>query len=93
MSKKRIQYSGELKARIALAAIRGDETIPQLAARYGIHPTQINRWKRQLIEQSAELFSRNNGVGKGDAHTTDDLHRIIGQLTVERDFLSRKLNH
>ena len=41
MSKKRVQYSSEFKAKIALAAIRGDETIPQLAARYGIHPTQI----------------------------------------------------
>ena len=58
MSKKRTQYSSEFKAQVALAAIRGDETIPQLAARYGIHPTQINSWKRQLIEQAAELFSR-----------------------------------
>ena len=45
MSKKRTQYSREFKAKVALAAIRGDETIPQLAARYGIHSTQINSWK------------------------------------------------
>ncbi len=64
MSKKRTQYSSEFKAKVALAAIRGDETIPQLAARYGLHPTQINSWKRQLIEQAAELFSRNNSAGK-----------------------------
>ena len=93
MSKKRTQYSSEFKAKVALAAIRGDEAIPQLAARYGIHPTQINSWKRQLIEQAAELFSRNSSAGKESGQTTDDLHRVIGQLTVERDFLARKLDH
>jgi transposase len=50
MSKKRTQYSSEFKAKLALAAIRGDETVPQLAARYHVHPTQINSWKQQLIE-------------------------------------------
>lgn len=62
MSRKRTQYSGEFKVKIALAGIRGDETIPQLATRYGIHPAQINSWKWQLIEQAAELFSRNKTV-------------------------------
>ncbi|WP_394808272.1 transposase [Nitrosomonas sp.] len=56
MSKKRTQYTSEFKAKVALAAIRGDKTIPQLATRYGIHPTQINSRKQQLIEQAAELF-------------------------------------
>ena len=70
MSKKRKHYSSEFKARVALAAIRGDETTPQLAtARYGLHPTQIDSWKRQLIEQAAELFSRSNGEDKGNKHT------------------------
>ena len=58
MSKKRKQYSSEFKAKVALAAIRGEETVPQLAARHGIHPTQINSWKRQLIEQAAEYFPK-----------------------------------
>ncbi|CAE6508245.1 transposase [Nitrosomonas nitrosa] len=92
MSKKRTQYSGEFKAKVALAAIRGEETVPQLASWYGIHPTQINSWKRHLIEQAAELFARSDGTGK-DKGSIDDLHRVIGQLTVERDFLARKLNH
>ncbi|WP_293005143.1 transposase [Nitrosomonas sp.] len=93
MSKKRTQYSSEFKAKIALSVIREDETIPQLAARYGIHPTQINSWKRQLIEQAAELFSRSNSSSKENGQTTDNLHRVIGRLTVERDFLARKLDH
>ena len=93
MSKKRKQYSGEFKAKVALAAIRGEETVAQLAARYGLHPTQINSWKRQLIEQASEVFSKDRGTGKVETRSTDDLHRVIGQLTVERDFLARKLNH
>lgn len=93
MSKKRKQYSSDFKAKVAIAAIRGDETIPQLAARHGLHPTQINTWKRYLTEQAAELFSRGSGAKKENEHGTDDLHRVIGQLTVERDFLVRKLDH
>ena len=65
---------------------------PQLASRYGIHPTQINSWKRYLVEQAAELFARSNGAGK-DKSSIDNLHRVIEQLTVERDFLARRLNH
>jgi len=93
MSKKRLQYSTDFKVKMALAAIRGDETVPQLAARHGVHPTQINTWKRHLIEHATELFTQSNGAKKESATPVDDLHRVIGQLTVERDFLVRKLNH
>jgi transposase len=93
MSKKRIQYSSKFKGKLVLTAIRGDETVSQLAARYNIYPTQINNWKRQLIEQDAELFYKNNTAANKGLSTTDDLHRLIGQLTVERDFLMRQLNH
>jgi len=75
-----------------LTAIRGEETVPQLVSRYGIHPTQINSWELHLVEQAAELFARSDGVGK-DKGSINDLHCVIGQLTVERDFLARKLNH
>ena len=93
MSKKRIQYSSEFKAKVALTANRGEETVPQLASRYGVHPTQINSWKRHLVdEQAAELFARSNGASK-DKSSIDNLHRVIEQLTVERDFLARRLNH
>ncbi|MGZ0018384.1 transposase [Nitrosomonas sp. wSCUT-2] len=92
MSKKRIQYSSEFKAKVALTANRGEETVPQLASRYGIHPTQINSWKRHLVEQAAELFARSDGASK-DKSSVDDLRRVIEQVTVGRDFLARKLNH
>ena len=80
MSKKRKQYSSEFKAKMELAGIRGEETVAQLAVRFGLHPTRINSWKRQLIEQAAKLFSKNNGTSKEKEQTTDDLHRVIGQI-------------
>ncbi len=86
MSKKHAQYSSEFKAKLALAAIRGDETVPQLAARHNVHPTQINSWIRQLIEQAAELFSNNNATANKERHTTDDLHRVISQLRLNAIF-------
>ena len=93
MSQKRKQYSAQFKAKVALAAIRGDETTAQLAARYGLHPTQINAWRRQLQEQAVEVFSQGGSASSQVNDKVDELHRVIGQLTVERDFLSRKLNH
>ncbi len=94
MSQKRKHHSAEFKAKVALAAVRGDETVAQLAARYGLHPTQINTWKRQLQEQAVELFSKGGATTvAANGEKVDELHRVIGQLTVERDFLSRKLNH
>ncbi len=71
MSKKRKQYSSEFKAKVVLAAIRGEETVPELAARHGLHPTQINSWKRQLIEQAAEIFSKDQSAGKAETSTSE----------------------
>ncbi len=73
--------------------MRGEETVPQLAARYHIHPAQINSWKRHLTERASDLFGKNNDANTKSGHSTDDLHRVIGELTVERNFLARKLNH
>ncbi len=83
MSQKRKHHSSEFKAKVALAAVRGDETVAQLAARYGLHPTQINTWKRQLQEQAVKLFSKSNGAAVTNGEKVDELHRVIGQLTVE----------
>ena len=90
MRKKRKQYSNDFKAKVALATIRADEIVPQLAARYGLHPSQINSWKRHLTEQASELFARSNSTKKETEHSVDDLHQVIGQLVVERDFAYRR---
>jgi transposase len=92
MSRKRKQHSPEFKAKVALEALRETSSVAELAAEHGIHPTQINQWKRQALENLSSVFERGAGkTNEGDTKV-DELHRVIGQLTVERDFLSRKLN-
>ncbi|BAE52127.1 Transposase and inactivated derivative [Paramagnetospirillum magneticum AMB-1] len=84
----RKRYSAEFKSKVALEAIKGEQTLAELAAKYEIHHTMIAQWKRQAIEGMSATFS-----GKSEATTTGDpaeierLHAKIGQLLVERDFL------
>ena len=90
MSSKRRRFSGEQKAKIALEALRGERTLQEIAARHQVHPNQVSTWKRQAMEGLSEVFS-----GGGERRTRDhesevrDLHAKIGELIVERDFLSR----
>jgi transposase-like protein len=92
MSNKRKQYGADFKAKVALAAVRGDKTVAELASQYELHPTVINNWKRQLLEGASSLFESPRAKVAGDKHQEqiDTLYRQIGQLTVERDFLARK---
>lgn len=87
----RKRYSADFKAKVALEAIKGDQTLAELAAKHSIHQTMIATWKRQAIEGMAATFS-----GKGEAASRgvkeadlEKLHAKIGQLVVERDFLAR----
>ena len=92
MRRKRKQYSPEFKAKVALAAIKNEETVAQLAARYEVHPTMINTWKRNLLDGAADLFVSEKKKDNRSEAKVDELYRHIGKLKVERDFLSRKLN-
>jgi transposase-like protein len=89
MSRKRKQYSPEFKAKVALAAIRNEETIAELSAKFEVHPTMINNWKRALLKGAAELFDKGQKTKKRHEATVDELYRQIGQLKVEKDFLSK----
>jgi transposase len=87
---RRKRYSAEFKAKVALEAIRGEQTINELAARYELHPTMITNWKRQAIDNMASAFSgASERTNKANDDQIKDLHAKIGQLTVERDFLAK----
>jgi transposase len=91
MGKKRKKHSSMFKAKVALAAIQNDETAAQLASRFGVHPTMVSTWKRQLLDGASNLFDKSHKSRKQTETQTDELYRQIGQLKVENDFLSRKL--
>lgn len=86
---KRKRYSAEFKAKVALEAIREELTTAELAKKYGVHPTMISGWKRTAIENMASTFggcaSAEPAISEKDV---EKLHAKIGQLVVERDFLS-----
>jgi transposase len=92
MSNKRKPYSAQFKAKVALAAIRGEKTVSELASQHEIHPTLVNNWKRQLSDQAGDIFERAaDGKGTPDQQAQiDELYRQIGQLKVERDFLANR---
>ena len=82
-------FSAEFKAKVALEAIKGHETVAELATRHGLHPTQIAAWKREAIEKLAQVFDEKNGARDQNRDADTKLHAKIGQLVVERNFLSK----
>ena len=92
MGKKRNKYSAEFKAKVALVALKEEETMSELAARFGVHPTMINNWKRALVDGAADIFDKGHKSRKQSEANEDELYRQIGRLQVERDFLSKKLS-
>jgi transposase len=90
MKNTRTRHNPAFKAKVALAAVRDEQSIPDLAKRYGVHPSQIYAWKKQFIEQAAAVFER-DGHSDDSHEREDELLKKIGELTVERDFLSRGL--
>jgi putative transposase len=87
----RKRYDGSFKARVALEAIRGDRTVAEIAAAYGVHPNQISKWKKQALDELPKIFSgryeKTEAQGK---ELTDQLYQQIGRLKVELDWLKKK---
>ena len=89
MRRTRRNHGATFKAQVALAAIKGDKTLAELAEQFSVHPTQITEWKQQLLARAADVF----GGTKSSTEAPDlkTLHAKIGQLTLENDFLEGAL--
>ena len=86
MTRKR--YSADFKAKVAVDALKGEQTLAQLAAKHGVHAVMIANWKRQAIEGLASAFAGKAAAASGPSQAeVDKLHCKIGQLVAERDFL------
>ena len=94
MAKKRKVHSGEFKAKVALAAVKEMETVSQLAGRYGVHPSQIHQWKRQLVSDANSLFGEAGRPRKSEIEATarvPELYEQIGRLKMELEWLKKKV--
>jgi len=90
-SRQRRSFSADLKARIALEAIKGQRTIQEIASHYGVHPNQVTQWKRQAIEALPEAFAdRRSKADESEEALKAELYQQIGQLQVELDWLKKK---
>ncbi len=93
MKNTKRKHSAEFKARVALAAIREDKTVAEIAQEYQIHPTLINDWKKLLLSQSNQIFENPKSKNKEADISQAQLNKLyckIGQLEVERDFLASR---
>ena len=91
MSKGRWKHSPAFKAKVALEAVKGNETVAQLAARHEVHPGQIQAWKKALTQGAAGVFGNGQEQkARSAAALIARLYQEIGQLKVERDFLAER---
>lgn len=93
--KKRRKHDAAFKAKVALEAVMNDRTVNEIAAKYQVHPCQVSQWKRELLSGANSVFEQGKKAAVDDGHNREvsELHQKIGQLTVEVDWLKKKLNH
>lgn len=91
MAGQRKSYSAELKAKVALEAIKGQRTASEIASRFGVHPNMVSQWKRQALEEMPGIFSDRRARAEAEAEAaTAELYEQIGRLKVELDWVKKK---
>ena len=91
MKRSRRNHSSQFKARIALEALRGEATLAELASRHGVHATQIAAWRKQLLDHAGEVFENGHPAVEDAERRIRELQAKVGEITMERDFLSGAL--
>ena len=92
MAGKRKQHTAAFKAQVALAALRGDKTVNELASPYGVHPTLIHTWKKQLLAGADQVFGNGRQAAAADGEAEKaELFEQIGRLKMELEWLKKKL--
>ena len=87
--RKRRNHTPAFKAKVALAALRGERTLADLAEQFDLHPNQIQDWKKRLVEGADGVFGENAVEAQHNEKEVEKLHAKIGQLAMENDFLAR----
>ena len=84
-------FTSEFKAKVAIAALKGQQTTNEIAQEFGVHPTQVNTWKKQLLESSSDVFGKGKQKREADFETErESLYSQIGRLKVEVDWLKKR---
>ena len=89
--RKRRNHAPALKAKVALAALKGERTLAELAEQFDVHPNQIQDWKKRLVEGAEDVFAGHAAKAQHNEKEVEKLHAKIGQLAMENDFLSKVL--
>ena len=89
---KRRKFSSEFKSKVALEAIKGIQTVNEIARKYEVHPNQISTWKKQMLERLPQIFSDKSLSSDDHDREKEMLYQQIGQLQVELNWLKKKVN-
>ena len=91
MKKERRKFSAGFKAKVAIEAIKEQQTVHELAVKYEVHATQINAWKRDFLNNAESVFSKGQDRSKDDSQEKKELYSKIGELQIQVDFLKKVL--
>lgn len=89
----RTPRTAAFKKKVALEALKEDKTLGQLASQHGVHPLQVGKWKKELIEGAESLFEGKRSRKQDESIDREGLEKKVGQLTMENDFLKKKLGY